>query len=403
MDKEKTPACDCNSAASNSPPPGTQPVTLMDKMPAMATLADDEPCCGPPAGPPASPDEKPGYAIRSFVDGFLSTGAGKIPIVKTRMGLQDILGSVLTRIGIGRNDYKVAPGLYAVGSPDEAAPVIVTANYKLSFDHVRRELGGQSIWLLVLDTRGINVWCAAGKGTFATGELVKRIIESGLDKVVDHRKVIVPQLGATGVAAKSVKKLSGFRVIWGPIRAADIPAFIANGLQADRDMRLVTFTPVERLVLIPVEISLVLKPALWVLLALFILSGIGPGIFSFAGAWQRGLWAALSILLGILAGAGLAPLLLPWLPGTAFAAKGFMTGSVLVLPAAIAAGLTYGFSAFLALLGLAAALSSYLAMNFTGTTPYTSPSGVEKEMRRFIPIQATLAVCGLVLWIVSAF
>jgi len=399
MESEKSTACDCTP----QPPGGTSPVILMDQMPTADGIESDEPCCGPPAGPPAGPNEKPGYSIRSFVDGFRQTPVGKVPVVKTRLGLNDILGTALTRTGIGRNDYKVAPGLYAIGSPDQDAPVIVTANYKLSFDHVRRELGSRSVWLLILDTRGINVWCAAGKGTFATEELVKRIIESGLEKVVAHRRVIVPQLGATGVSSKKVKKLSGFRVIWGPIRAGDIVKFLYNDLQADREMRLVTFTFVERLVLVPVEVSLVLKPALWVLLALFVLSGIGPGIFSFSGAWARGLWAALAIFLGILAGAGVAPLLLPWLPGTTFAAKGILTGLALVLPAAIAVGMTQGVAGFLALLLLATSVSSYLAMNFTGTTPFTSPSGVEKEMRRFIPVQAGMAVLGVVFWIGSAF
>ncbi|MCP3951478.1 MAG: hypothetical protein GY697_04575, partial [Desulfobacterales bacterium] len=148
---------------------------------------------------------------------------------------------------------------------------------------------------------------------------------------------------------------------------------------------------------------LVLKPALWVLLALFVLSGIGPGIFSFSEAWNRGLWSALAIFLGIVAGAGVAPLLLPWLPGSTFALKGILTGLVLGLPAAIAAGIAQGVAGFLALLFLAGAVSSYLAMNFTGTTPFTSPSGVEKEMRRFIPIQAGMTVLGVVFWIGSAF
>ena len=221
--------------------------------------------------------------------------------------------------------------------------------------------------------------------------------------MVAHRLVIVPQLGATGVSSKKVKRLSGFKVIWGPIRAGDIATFLDNDLQADREMRRVTFTFVERLVLVPVEISLVLKPALWVLLALFVLSGIGPGIFSFSGAWARGLWSALAIFLGIVAGAGVAPLLLPWLPGTTFAAKGILTGLALVLPAAIAAGMAQGVAGFLALLLLVASVSSYLAMNFTGTTPFTAPSGVEKEMRRFIPVQAGMAILGMVFWIGSAF
>ena len=61
-----------------------------------------------------------------------------------------------------------------VGAPDADSPVLVTANYKMTVDLLRRELAGLNAWLLVLDTRGINVWCAAGKGTFGTGEVIRR-------------------------------------------------------------------------------------------------------------------------------------------------------------------------------------------------------------------------------------
>jgi len=65
-----------------------------------------------------------------------------------------------------RMSYAISPGLYAVGNPTKESDVFVSANYKLSFDVLRRELKGFNAWILVLDTKGINVWCAAGKGTF---------------------------------------------------------------------------------------------------------------------------------------------------------------------------------------------------------------------------------------------
>jgi hypothetical protein len=166
----------------------------------------DEPCCGPPAGPPSSVHEKPGYAIRRFVREFLSTPVGTVPVIKTKYDPRDHLGALQVRLGIGRNDYKVAPGLYACGKPNAQAPVLVTANYKLSFDHLRKHLAGVDAWLLVLDTRGINVWCAAGKGTFGTQEVVAQVLRTQLGKVVEHRKIILPQLGAPGVSALKVKK-----------------------------------------------------------------------------------------------------------------------------------------------------------------------------------------------------
>ncbi|MCK5098430.1 MAG: hypothetical protein KAR45_10030, partial [Desulfobacteraceae bacterium] len=189
--------------------------------------------------------EKPGYLLNSFVENFIPTDSGIVPRVRTKMDKNDIKDTILVRAGIGRNDYKVAPGLYCVGNPDKTSEVLVTANFKLTFDHLRQELNNINAWILVLDTNGVNVWCAAGKGTFSTKELVKRIRLSSLEQVVDHKRVIVPQLGATGVAARKVKKESGFRVVYGPVRAKDIPAFLKNNRKADKKMRMVTFNFIE--------------------------------------------------------------------------------------------------------------------------------------------------------------
>jgi hypothetical protein len=337
------------------------------------------------------------------VENFISTPAGFIPRVKTKLSIRDYLSTLLVRSNIGRNDYTIAPGLYAAGNPDKNSAVLVTANYKLTFDHVRKELKGIDAFILVLDTRGINVWCAAGKKTFGTEELVNRIRITGLSKVVNHRNIILPQLGAVGVSAIQVKKQSGFTVTWGPINAMDIPQFIANGLKAEPAMRRLTFNLTERLVLVPVEVSIALKPAIWITLTIAILSGFGPGFFSFTALAHRGLAAAMVLISGIIAGAVLTPVLLPRLPGTLFSIKGTVAGFVLSLPTALGFAYHSGVSGVVGLIFMATAVSSWLAMNFTGATPFTSPSGVEKEMKRSMPFQIAGAIMGFVFWIVSAF
>jgi CO dehydrogenase/acetyl-CoA synthase gamma subunit (corrinoid Fe-S protein) len=149
--------------------------------------------------------------------------------------------------------------LYKIGTPDSSSPVLVTANYKLTFDVLRSELADVDAWILVLDTNGVNVWCAAGKGTFGTEELVRRMQATGLSDVVSHRKLVVPQLGATGVAAHEVRRLCGFKVVYGPVRASDITAFLEAGMTATSRMRQVTFTVGERFEVIGVELASVLK------------------------------------------------------------------------------------------------------------------------------------------------
>jgi hypothetical protein len=373
--------------------------------PNQALSKEDEPCCGPPSGPPSSPHERPGYTLCEFVEGFIETAAGPVPRLKRNLSRRDRLGTVRVRIGIGRNDYTVAPGLYAVGAADAGSPVLVTANYKLSFDHLRSRIGDVAAWVLVLDTRGINVWCAAGKGTFGTQELIRQVWRTGLDKVVNHRRLIVPQLGATGVAAHKVKKGCGFEVVWGPVMVSDLPAFLEAGSKATAAQRSVTFTLIERLVLVPVELYLARKHFLWAVLAALVLSGIGRNIFSITGALERGLIMAVALLVGLIAGAVAAPLLLPWIPGRAFALKGAITGLCggALLLFAIWPGPIFPFMTATALLLICLAVSSYLTMNFTGATPFTSPSGVEKEMRRAIPLQMSAGIVGVGLWIVSAF
>ena len=116
--------------------------------------------------------------------------------------MSDHVGTIRARLGISRDRYRVAPGLYIVGKPGAESPVLVTANYKLSFDSLRKELGGIDAWILVLDTMGVNVWCAAGKRTFSTEEVIRQVNGVGLDKLVTHRELILPQLGAPGVSAQ---------------------------------------------------------------------------------------------------------------------------------------------------------------------------------------------------------
>ncbi|MDZ7667693.1 MAG: mercury methylation corrinoid protein HgcA [Desulfotignum sp.] len=353
---------------------------------------------------PLGAHEKPGYYLCRYVDHFIDTGAGPVPVIRREPDRGDRLSTIAVRCGIRRHRYMVSPGLYGIGTPDASSEVLVTANFKLTFDHLRSSLGRVSAWILVLDTRGVNVWCAAGKKTFSTRELVNRIQAASLEKVVAHKRVIVPQLGATGVSARQVKKLSGFRVVYGPVRACDIPAFLTSGRKADKAMRQVTFPLFERFVLTPVELHGALKMAGVTALVLFVLSGIGPGIFSFHGAWERGLKSLAALVTGLISGAVLTPVLLPYIPSKKFAFKGIVMGGLcaLLLVSMIFKSVG-GMTGAAALFIFSVMVSSHLAMNFTGATPFTSPSGVEKEMKQYLPIQLAGVLVSAGLWVYSAF
>jgi acetyl-CoA decarbonylase/synthase complex subunit gamma len=303
--------------------------------------------------------------------------------------------------------YTVEPGLYALGQPDHRSPVLVTANYKMSFDRLRQVLPGRNMWVLVLDTKGINVWCAAGKGTFGTMELVSLIESSGLARIVSHRELILPQLAGPGVAAHEVKKLSGFKVIYGPVKAIDLPKFLDAGLKATPEMRFKTFATLERIALIPIEFVDALKWGFVLIAPLFLIAFF----VKFGEGWTNGLnhgfYTAMAILIAILTGAVLTPALLPWLPGRAFSIKGVSVGLFAALLFVFFRwndGITLaGGIERIAWLLIIPALSAFLAMNFTGASTYTSLSGVKKEMRWAVPFQIGAGVIGFILWLGSQF
>ncbi|MGI5970589.1 MAG: mercury methylation corrinoid protein HgcA [Oscillospiraceae bacterium] len=361
-------------------------------------LSEEKSCCCRSSGccgyeEPITPyDEKD-----TWIAGKLRTPAGDVPVISTAICFKDKLGAWKVRWGINRMKYAINPGLYALGSPDSSSPVLVSANYKLTFDTLRKELSGLDCWVLILDTKGVNVWCAAGKGTFGTDELVYRISRTKLSRIVSHRKLILPQLGASGVSAHEVKRQTGFTVLYGPVRAKDIKTFIVSGFEATEEMRTVKFTARDRLVLTPVELVQAAKTSLYVFGVLFLVNLFAvrrfglPDFIAYAGA--------------VITGTVLTPLLLPFIPGRAFAWKGWLTGLIWTAGFALfkrwlaPGNLLLGIGYLLAL----PSLSAYLAMNFTGSSTYTSFSGVIKEMKISLPFIVSSSVIGIILVLIKSF
>ena len=311
-----------------------------------------------------------------------------LPQVDGNWSAADWWGAVLVRCKYGRDAYRVEPGLYRSGSPTADSPVLVTANYKLTFDVLRRDVAKLDTWILALDTHGINVWCAAGKGTFGTAELIRRIGLVELARHVSHRTVILPQLGAPGVAAHEVTRMTGFRVVYGPVRSHDIPAFLESGMKATPAMREVSFDLGERLLVTPVEFigAMPLLGKLFTGLAL--LSAI-RGI-PFSSLLRRFWWPTFS---STVAGCIGTPALLPVLPSRAFALKGWFLGMATTLLWATRGG--WSFFLILGHLLLQPCIAAYHALNFTGASPVASESGVKREIALYVPAMKVLSVLGL--------
>ncbi len=338
--------------------------------------------------------------ISHAIDGFVDTPIGPIKRIKTTLMRKDTLQDCHARIKIKRNNFRINTGLYAVGNPDKDSPVLVTANYKLTFDKLRKELEGIDLWIMVIDTKGINVWCAAGKGTFGTEEIIYRIKETKLDGLVSHRRLILPQLGAPGVSAHIVTKHTGFKIVYGPVRAEDIPEFLSTECKATEKMRRVEFSLFDRLVLTPIEVLIALRYFMIVPIIFFIINWVTHGELGMEEILKITLLNIMPYLGAFLIGGFLVPIMLPIIPFRSFSLKGLILGVIWSL-ITIHFNSVFLFSSQLKVsLGNALILTSIITMlglNFTGATTYTSFSGVKKETLWTVPMVTLASIGGLVL------
>ena len=329
-----------------------------------------------------------------IVDTASITSAPLVLPTSSQLNAADRWDHFLARVGVKRNEHRVKPGLFALGNPTPDSPVFVSANYSLSFDALRSSLPGIDGYILVLDTKGINVWCAAGKGTFGTDEIVTRVMATHLKEVVKHRKLILPQLGAPGVSAHEVKKRTGFWVEYGPVRAADLPEYLKTH-KATPEMRKVAFPLRDRMVLIPFDLTQIFLPMLAAAVVLY-----------FVGGWT----SSLAALVAVLTGNVLFPILLPWIPTHNFSTKGYLLGLLMALPFALSVLVRHPdwiwwkqIAQALEFLLAMPAVTAFVALNFTGSTTFTSRSGVKREMFAYIPAMAWTFGTGILLAIVFIF
>jgi len=312
----------------------------------------------------------------------------------SNLTLRDKFNHLLARTGLRRDRFRIQPGLYALGKPNKQSQIFVTANYGLSFDTLRSALSKIDCYILVLDTKGINVWCAAGKGTFGTEELVTRIKSVNLNQYVEKMLLILPQLGASGVAAHEVAKRTGFRVEYGPVRAKDIPEFLRNG-KATPGMRLVTFNLLDRLILIPAEITHLILPTVFLMALLYVASGMLP---------------TLALLAIVVVNLIIFPILLPWIPTPNFSTKGFLLGSIIAIPFFLTALFENPLAAWWKRLGwsipyllILPPIIAFLALITTGVTNYTSTSGVKREVLAYFPTILWMFCGGVLLSLIFRF
>lgn len=202
-------------------------------------------------------------------------------------------------------------GLRQIGIPGPESPVLITCNFDLTVKRLKRVLKGVDVWLLVAESKGVNVWCAAGGQEFNTHSVVSAVKTSGIKDKVTHRTLILPPLGAPGIDAAEVRSETGWKVRWGPVYAADIPRYLADNYRKNDSMKRARYDLSERL-----------DTGLGSMFPIYLIGALG---FLILG---RSLLVAY-LMAGALAFAVFMALC-PWIPGRRGITKAFFADAVIV-------------------------------------------------------------------------
>ncbi len=137
--------------------------------------------------------------------------------------------------------FPVEPTLIKVGNPTSQSPVLLTCNFILTVKRVLKAIKNLDCYLLIAPSKGINVWCGACGDDFRTDSVLSILKTSGIDDLVSHRTLILPQLSAPGIDPIIIKKKTGWNVKFGPVYAKDIPSFIDQKFSKTESQRIVRF------------------------------------------------------------------------------------------------------------------------------------------------------------------
>jgi acetyl-CoA decarbonylase/synthase complex subunit gamma len=116
--------------------------------------------------------------------------------------------------------------LYAVGEPDENAPVMFTTNFSLTYYSVEGEVEASRVpaWILAVDTEGTSVLTA-----YSGDKLNEKVVKGAmtavkLEETVKHRKLIIP--GLVAVMSGKLEEETGWEILVGPREASVLPKYL---------------------------------------------------------------------------------------------------------------------------------------------------------------------------------
>lgn len=299
----------------------------------------------------------------------------------------------------------IEPGIYQSGTPDENSPIIVTANYLYTYIKVMRALKGIDAYVLCVDSKGINVWCAARGNNFGNKQLIEAVETTDIAKITKKKTLILPQLSAGGIASPLIKSEAPnfpFNVLFGPVWAKHLPQFLKERpARKPEKMKLAKFTASHRLrAAITHTTFLLRKIFLWPSFALFLIL-FGLTLLNVIEISE--LWIVGEIWLWVIITNTTIMILFPITNFTRkFITKGIIYGVINVV---LLGYISWLFHSSLPLIFWSSCFYFWLAffstMSYSGYTMATSPKEIQDEYPTFSKINRILWVISLITLAIS--
>jgi hypothetical protein len=308
--------------------------------------------------------------------------------------LKEFISTIIAGVAFPGFNFHVRPGLYPIGTPSKEAPILVTSNYFVTYKRVLSSLKRQSlkVWLLVIDTGGVNVWCSAAGGNFTAEKILSHIQEVDLSESVSHKNLIAPQLSAAGVDHTIIAK-AGWKMKFGPVDIDDLGNYITNNSQKTARTSQITFSVAKRLentLSHSSFISLILLP-------LILLVDILAHPIGFLMPWAEWLVSNFVFLLFYIWVFGLIyGVIYPKIPFNSGFLKGLIV-SIVIVPLCGFVFFNHSELDFVISVGTILLYSTVISTDFDGFTPLYGMDFFEKDLV-LLTLSSILIILGLVIF-----
>ncbi|HXX57496.1 MAG TPA: acetyl-CoA decarbonylase/synthase complex subunit gamma [Thermodesulfovibrionales bacterium] len=124
---------------------------------------------------------------------------------------------------------QVEQKIYPIGEPTPESPLMITTNFSLTYFIVSGEVENSKVpcRLAVMDCEGLSVLTGWAAGKFTASKIAQFIQESGVEKEIKHKELIIP--GYVAILSGAIEeKLPGWKVTVGPREANALPAFLKS-------------------------------------------------------------------------------------------------------------------------------------------------------------------------------